>query len=131
MAQIRTIIADDESIIRMDLMEMLTNLGYLVVGEAGDGTSAVNLTRELRPDVVIMDVAMPLVGGSEATRQIKARVPDTRIIALSMSPEYDMAQEMYEAGAEAYLLKTDPSEKLLAAIRQRAMVDGATGEGTP
>ena len=52
----RVIIADDESIIRMDLREMLTNLGYLVIGEVGDGRSAVNLARELRPDIVIMDI---------------------------------------------------------------------------
>ena len=56
----RIIIADDESLIRMDLREMLTNLGYLVVGDVGDGRSAVNLARELRPDIVIMDIKMPL-----------------------------------------------------------------------
>ena len=56
MGQTRVIIADDESIIRMDLREMLTTMGYLVVGEAGDGVSAVNLAREVRPDLVIMDI---------------------------------------------------------------------------
>ncbi|HLZ10559.1 MAG TPA: response regulator, partial [Chloroflexota bacterium] len=59
MGQTRVVIADDESIIRMDLREMLTGLGYLVVGEAGDGLSVVNLARELRPDLVIMDIKMP------------------------------------------------------------------------
>jgi len=62
----RVIIADDESLIRMDLREMLTNLGYLVVGEAGDGRSAVNLARELRPDIVVMDIKMPDMDGIEA-----------------------------------------------------------------
>ena len=128
----RVVVADDHQIVREGLVALLAEESDMeLVGEASNGREAIDLACRLRPDVVIMDVAMPLVGGSEATRQIKARVPDTRIIALSMSPEYDMAQEMYEAGAEAYLLKTDPSEKLLAAIRQRAMVDGATGEGTP
>ena len=59
MERTRVIIADDESLIRMDLREMLTNQGYLVVGEVGDGRSAVNLARELRPDIVIMDIKMP------------------------------------------------------------------------
>ncbi len=60
---IRLILADDESIIRMDLKEMLTSLGYVVVGEAGDGRSAVNLARELRPDLVVMDIQMPDLDG--------------------------------------------------------------------
>ena len=63
MERTRVIIADDESLIRMDLREMLTNLGYLVVGEVGDGRSAVNLARELRPDIVIMDIKMPDMDG--------------------------------------------------------------------
>lgn len=63
MERTRVIIADDESLIRMDLREMLTNLGYLVVGEAGDGRSAVNLARELRPDIVVMDIKMPDMDG--------------------------------------------------------------------
>ena len=68
MERTRVIIADDESLIRMDLREMLTNLGYLVVGEAGDGRSAVNLARELRPDIVIMDIKMPDMDGIEAAQ---------------------------------------------------------------
>ncbi|MEZ4636932.1 MAG: response regulator [Caldilineaceae bacterium] len=70
MERTRIIIADDESIIRMDLREMLTNLGYLVVGEVGDGRSAVNLARELRPDIVIMDIKMPDMDGIEAARYL-------------------------------------------------------------
>ena len=68
MAQTRVVIADDESIIRMDLREMLISLGYLVVGETGDGISAVNLARELRPDLVIMDIKMPDLDGIQAAK---------------------------------------------------------------
>ena len=68
MERTRVIIADDESLIRMDLREMLTNLGYLVVGEVADGRSAVNQARELRPDVVVMDIKMPDMDGIEAAK---------------------------------------------------------------
>src|SRR3954452_24508075 len=68
----RIVIADDESLIRMDLRQMLTRLGYLVVGEAADGQTAVNVARETRPDVVIMDIKMPQLDGIEAARQLTA-----------------------------------------------------------
>jgi YesN/AraC family two-component response regulator len=68
MGQTRVVIADDESIIRMDLKEMLTHAGYLVVGEAGDGMSAVHLAREVRPDLVIMDIKMPGLDGVSAAK---------------------------------------------------------------
>ena len=90
-----------------------------VVGQAGNGREAVDLACRLRPDVVVMDVAMPLMAGDEAARQIKLHLPDTRVVALSMHEEADMAEAMRRAGAEAYLLKTTPSDQLLAAIRGR------------
>jgi YesN/AraC family two-component response regulator len=68
MERARLIIADDESIVRTDLKEMLTNLGYLVVGEVGDGRSAVNLARELKPDAMLMDIKMPDMDGIEAAK---------------------------------------------------------------
>ena len=86
MERTRVIIADDESLIRMDLREMLTNLGYLVVGEAGDGRSTVNLARELRPDIVIMDIKMPDMDGIEVTTRIRKPKhinQSTPIIAIS------------------------------------------------
>jgi len=69
---VRIVLADDEAIIRMDLKEMLTSLGYVVVGEAGDGRSAVNLARELRPDLVIMDIQMPDLDGIDAAQELSA-----------------------------------------------------------
>jgi DNA-binding NarL/FixJ family response regulator len=90
-----------------------------VVGQAGNGREAVDLACRFQPDVVVMDVAMPLMAGDEATRQIKLHLPRARVVALSMFEEADMAEAMRQAGAEAYLLKTAPSDVLLAAIRGR------------
>jgi len=88
-----------------------------IVGEAANGREAVDLTTRLRPDVVIMDVSMPLINGDEATRQIKTQLPQTRVIAPSMYDEPEKRETMHRAGAERYMLKTASSEDLLAAIR--------------
>ncbi len=104
MAQFRIIIADDESIIRMDLKEMLTNLGHLVVGEAGDGTSAVNLARELRPDIVIMDIKMPDLDGIEAAR-ILAEENIAPILLLTAYSQQELIERAKEAGVVGYLVK--------------------------
>jgi len=88
-----------------------------VVGQAGNGREAVDLACQFAPDVVIMDVAMPVMAGDEATRQIRKRLPNTRVIALSMFEDALVSRRMRKAGAETYLSKTGPSEELLAAIR--------------
>jgi len=104
MERTRVIIADDESIIRMDLREMLTNLGYLVVGEAGDGRSAVNLARELRPDVVIMDIKMPDLDGIEAARNLtQERIAP--VVLLTAFSQRDLVERAKEAGVVGYLVK--------------------------
>jgi len=100
----RVIIADDESIIRMDLREMLTNLGYLVVGEAGDGRSAVNQARELRPDVVMMDVKMPDMDGIEAAR-ILTQERIAPVVLLTAFSQRDLVERAKEAGVVGYLVK--------------------------
>ena len=74
------------------------------------------------PDVVVMDMAMPIMAGDEATRQIKLHLPDTRIVALSMFDDAQVADRMRQAGAAAYLLKTAPTEELLTAIRGNVIV---------
>ncbi len=90
MERTRVIIADDESVIRADLREMLTNLNYLVVGEVGDGKSAVNLAREVKPDVIIMDIKMPDMDGIEAaeilTRERIAPVSSMRTQSVFVPP---------------------------------------------
>jgi response regulator NasT len=111
----RVIIADDESLIRMDLREMLTNLGYLVVGEAGDGRSAVNLARELRPDIVIMDVKMPDMDGIEAAR-ILTEERIAPVLLLSAYSQQELVQRARQAGVAGYLVKPFRESDLTPAI---------------
>ena len=112
------LLADDHKVMREGLAALLNEQADMeVVGQAGNGREAVNLACELQPDVVIMDVAMPLMAGDEATRQIKLHLPKTRVIALSMFEEAGVAETIRKAGAEKYLLKTAPFEELLTAIR--------------
>jgi len=111
----RVVIADDESIICMDLREMLNNLGYLVVGEAGDGRSAVSLARELRPDVVLMDIKMPDMDGIEAAQALTAEriAPVVLITAFS---QRDLVERAKEAGVVGYLVKPSQEADLAPAI---------------
>jgi DNA-binding NarL/FixJ family response regulator len=123
---LRVLLADDHKVMREGLAALLNEQPDVeVVGQAGNGREAVDLACRLVPDVVVMDVAMPVMAGDEAARRIKRHVPRVRVVALSMFEEADMAEAMRKAGAEAYLLKTAPSEKLLAAIR------GPFGVGSP
>lgn len=111
----RVIIADDESLIRMDLREMLANLGYLVVGEVADGRSAVNQARELRPDVVIMDIKMPDMDGIEAA-QILTEERIAPVVLLSAYSQRELMDRAREAGVVAYLVKPYREEELTPAI---------------
>src|SRR3712207_398795 len=100
----RILIADDHQILRQGLIGLLANHDDLqVVGEAGDGRTAVKLAGELTPDVVIMDVAMPDLNGIEATRQIVAGHSGARVIGLSMHSDRRFISEMLRAGARGYL----------------------------
>jgi two-component system, response regulator PdtaR len=111
----RVIIADDESLIRMDLREMLTNLGYLVIGEAGDGRSAVNLAREVRPDIVIMDIKMPDMDGVEAA-QILTQERLAPVLLLSAYSQQELIQRANQAGVSGYLVKPFRENDLAPAI---------------
>lgn len=115
MERTRIVIADDESLIRMDLREMLTNLGYLVVGEGGDGESAVNLARELRPDIVIMDIKMPDMNGIEAA-QILTSEKIAPVLLLSAYSQQDLVQQATDAGVAGYLVKPFQETDLTPAI---------------
>jgi CheY-like chemotaxis protein len=115
---LRVLIADDHEIVRQGLSSLLAEAKDIeLVGQAGNGREAVDLAYQLRPDVVIMDVAMPLMNGDEAARQILRHLPQTRIVALSMYDEAGAVERMHRAGAESYILKTAPAAELLAAVR--------------
>jgi len=111
----RIIIADDESLIRLDLREMLTNLDYLVVGEAGDGASAVNLARDLRPDIMLMDIKMPDMDGIEAA-QILAEERIAPVLLISAYSQQELVQRAQEAGVAGYLVKPFRESDLVPAI---------------
>jgi response regulator NasT len=113
----RVIIADDESIIRMDLREMLTNLGYLVVGEVGDGRSAVNLARELGPDLVIMDIKFEGddFDGIDAAR-ILTEEQISPVLLLTAYSQKDLVVRAREAGVVGYLVKPFREADLVPAV---------------
>ena len=120
---LRVLLADDHRIVREGLHLLLSEEPDVeIVGEAGHGREAVDLALRLEPDVVIMDVSMPLIDGDLATRQIKEHLPKTRVIALSTYNDPEKMQMMYRAGAEGYVLKTASSEELLAAIRGKESI---------
>jgi NarL family two-component system response regulator LiaR len=118
MCNIKIVIADDHTMVREGTRELLQKASdFEIVGEAGDGKEAVNLVKELKPDVAILDVAMPQLNGIEATRQIKKISPRTGILILT-AYEYDQyIFALLEAGATGYLLKNSNGQKLIEAVR--------------
>ncbi len=114
---IRIILADDHRIIREGIRTLLEREeGLEVVGEANDGREVLRLHEKCRPEVVIMDIAMPNLNGIDATRQLVDKHPDTKIIALSMHSDHRFVAEMLQAGASGYLLKDCVYEELVRAI---------------
>lgn len=115
---IRVLLAEDHDIVREGTRQLLERAGDLsVVGEAGDGEEAVRLAEILRPDVVVMDVRMPRMGGIDATRLLKARHPKIRVLILSAYENDEYVLPLLEAGADGYLLKTAKGVELAQAIR--------------
>lgn len=114
----RVLLADDHKILRQGLRTLLEQEKDIqVVGEADNGSSSVELTGELAPDVVIMDVAMPDLNGIDATRRITEADPRTRVLALSMHSDGRYVRGMLQAGARGYILKDCAAEELTHAIR--------------
>jgi DNA-binding NarL/FixJ family response regulator len=124
---VRVLIADDQALVRAGLATLLdSQLDLAVVGQAGDGQEAVLLTRELAPDVVLMDIRMPVLDGLAATRQIVARGnggSDVALVKVIVLTTYDLDEYVYEAlraGACGFLLKHAPPEELLLGVRAAA-----------
>ena len=112
---LRVLVAEDEALIRMDLVEMLEEDGYAVVGQAGDGQEAVRLATELRPDLVIMDVKMPVLDGLSAAEQVvAARIAP--VVILTAFSQRDLVERAREAGVMAYLVKPFSKSDLVPAI---------------
>ena len=115
---IRILLIDDHTPIREGLKRLLSKQPDLrVVGEAADGETGITLARELGPDVVVMDVHMPGIGGVEATRQIIVQNPTIRVVGLMMHREQAVMEQMRASGAAAFLLKDGGPEPLFSAIR--------------
>jgi len=125
---IRILLADDHPISRQGLGRLLQEEEDMnVVAQVGNGHAAVELARELKPDVVVMDISMPDLNGIEATRQIRRESPQTRVLGLSMHSARRFISEMFKAGAVGYLLKDSDIDELLKAIR--LVADGQTYMG--
>ncbi|MCW2715440.1 MAG: response regulator receiver and domain protein [Frankiales bacterium] len=112
---LRVLVAEDEALIRMDLVEMLEEEGYSVVGQAADGSAAVQLATELRPDLVILDVKMPVLDGLSAAEQIVAARLSAVVILTAFS-QRDLVERAREAGVMAYLVKPFQKKDLLPAV---------------
>jgi len=118
MDSIRILLADDHTILRNGIRALLEDEpGMSVVGEAEDGRAAVALACQLKPDVLIMDIAMPLLNGLEASRQIKQQCPDVKVLILTMHDNEEYIRQVLEAGAMGYILKDAAARELISAIR--------------
>ena len=113
----RILIADDHNMVAELLKQLLAN-DFDVVGTFGDGRSLVSAAVELKPDVIVLDVAMPVLNGLDAGRQAKTMLPSVKLVYLTMNPDVQVAAEAFTLGASGYLLKTSASSELTVAVRE-------------
>jgi DNA-binding NarL/FixJ family response regulator len=122
MAKVRILLADDHTLVRNGLRKILQERDdWEVVGEAGDGRETVRQAAELKPDIAILDITMPLLNGIEATRQLVRRQPDLRVLILSMHATEAYIVQALKAGARGYLLKDSADTELIRAVAALAI----------
>ena len=119
-APVRLLLADDHTMLRQSLRRTMEDEGLEVIGEAGDGDEAARLADELKPDVVLMDVSMPVLDGVEATRLITEHTPGVAVVMLTMHADADVVARAIKAGAVGYLVKDCTTEELVRTVRQAA-----------
>ena len=117
---VRLMLADDHRMLREGLRRSMTEQGFSVVGEAADGAQAVELAHRLQPDVVLMDVTMPELDGVGATREIRASLPNVRVVMLTMHADEDVLASAIRAGASGYLVKDCSTREIAEAVRMAA-----------
>ena len=114
----RVLVVDDHAMLREALVELLVQAGFDVAGEAADGADAVALAKQLEPDVVLMDLRMPVMGGLDATRLIRDACPATQVVLLTAFDSPALQQQAEEAGCFAYLVKGGPPGTLRTVLHQ-------------
>jgi len=120
-SKLKVLLVDDHALVRRGFRRMLEDEPtFQVAGEASDGQEAVDLAEQLRPDVIVMDCALPQMNGIEASRRILAKLPDTAILMLSMHSEDTLVKQAMEAGARGYILKNAMDLDLVSAIKKVA-----------
>ena len=118
---VKVLLVDDHAIVRVGLQQVLESAGgFRVVGQASDGQMAVEMVSELRPDVVVLDLIMPVKNGIDACREIMENAPETRVLVLTMSTEQDAVVDSLAAGATGYLQKICGGDEFMAAVRDVA-----------
>jgi len=125
----RVLLVDDHALFRAGLASLLSAWGLEVVGQAGDGREAIEKARELRPDLIFMDISMPELNGFEATRAIKTEFAETKIIILTVSDDDSSLFEAIKSGAEGYLLKNLREEEFSDLVRRVSLGEPAMSPG--
>ncbi|GAC1586673.1 MAG: response regulator transcription factor [Acidimicrobiales bacterium] len=125
LSPIRLLLADDHTMLREAVRRAMESAGLDVVGEAGDGEEAVRLAAELRPDVILMDVSMPILDGVEATRRIHRDNPEINVVMLTMHVDAEVITRALSAGAVGYLVKDSSMSDVVSAVRLAANGDTA------
>ena len=126
---VRLLLADDHTMVRQTMRRSMEDEGFTIVGEAADGEEAVRLSAELSPEVVLMDVSMPVLDGVDATRRIRKAQPDVQVVMLTMHVDSDVVRRALAAGAVGYLTKDSTVEDVIEAVRLAARGDTVLSMG--